>query len=67
MSEELTKGEEKIIRALERLNKLWKEHGADLVLFNGDSLRKGGVDANKEITTFPHIRGEGGDGGDVFE
>jgi len=67
METELTKGEEKILRALERLDKLWKKHGDDLTLFNGDSLRKGGADASKEIATFPNIKGEGGDGGDVFE
>ncbi len=65
--EELSDGEKSIIRALNRLDALWKKHGQDLVLFNGDSLRKGGVDVTKEIATFSNIRGEGGDGGDVFE
>lgn len=67
MEIELTKGEEKILRALKRLDKLWKNYGGDLTLFNGESLRKGGVDECKEIAFFSNIRGEGGDGGDIFE
>ena len=64
---ELTDGEIKIVKALNRLDILWREYGQDLVLFNGNSLWKDGVDASKEIFFFPYIRGEGGDGGDIFE
>lgn len=63
--ENLTDGEIKIIKALHRLEKLWEQHGDDLLLFNGNSLRKGGSDYSKEIATF-FITGDGGDGGDVF-
>lgn len=66
MGEELTAGEERIIKALNLVDKLWRKEGKDLVLFNGNSLRKGGYDISKEITTFPNIIGEGGDGGDKF-
>ncbi len=65
--EQLTNGELKIIRALNRLDKLWKNHGGDLTLFNGNSLRKGGVDSSSEILTFTYIKGDGGDGGDLFK
>jgi len=64
--EDLTKGEMQIIKALNRLEKLWRKHGKDLILYNGNSLRKGGVDASKEIVAFADIRGDGGDGGDFF-
>lgn len=39
----------------------------NLTLFNGNSLRYKGVDASKEIDTFPGIKGEDGDSGDNFE
>jgi len=65
--QELNEGELKIVNALNKLDKLWKQYGKNLVLFNGDSLRKGGRDASKEVATFPNIIGDGGDGGDVFE
>lgn len=65
--EDLSEGEGKILKLLNRLDKLWGQYGDDLVLFNGNSLRKGGVDQSKEISYFPSIRGEGGDGGDIFE
>lgn len=64
---ELTDGEKKIVSALERLERLWAKYGNDLCLFNGHSLRKGGVDASKEIAFYGDINGEGGDGGDIFE
>lgn len=62
----LTDGEVKIIRALERLERLWEKHGSDLILYNGHSLRKFSPSADHEIASFPGIRGDGGDGGDSF-
>jgi len=64
---ELTEGEEKIIRALQRLDKLWEKYGEDLILFNGNDLRKGGYSCKYGIDSFPNIRGGGGDGGDNFD
>lgn len=66
-NKELTEGEKKIVSALDRLDALWKKHGKDLLLYNGNSLRKGGFDVSKQIASFPNIRGDGGDGGDNFE
>lgn len=62
----LTDGERAIIKALDKLEKLWKKEGKRLTLYNGNSLRLNGVDASKEIDTFPGIIGDGGDGGDIF-
>jgi len=62
----LTDGEKKIVRALSRLEKLWEQHGENLLLFNGQSLRYKGVDISCELTSFPSIKGDGGDGGDKF-
>lgn len=64
---ELTEGEKKIVKALNRLSKLWERHGENLLLFNGRSLRYKGTDHASEIDFFAGIRGDGGDGGDVFE
>ena len=63
---ELTENEKKIIAALEKLAKLWKKHGNGLVLFNGNSLRRGNRSSGNEIAFFPEITGDGGDGGDCF-
>ena len=62
----LTDGEKKIASALSRLEKLWAQHGENLLLFNGQSLRYKGVDVSCEIAFFPSIKGDGGDGGDKF-
>lgn len=63
---DLTEGELKILKALNKLDKLWKDHGNDLILFNGNSLRKGGYDYSKEILKLTYIKGDGGDGADNF-
>lgn len=62
----LTEGEMKIVRALERLERLWDKHGGNLLLFNGDSLRYGGVGAQHCIADY-RIKGDGGDAGDYFD
>jgi len=55
---DITEGEKKIIRALYRLEKLWQQYGDNLLLFNGNSLRKGGRSQKYEIDAF-NIRGDG--------
>lgn len=67
MSEELTLGEQRIIRAIMKLEKEFIKYGQNLILFNGNSLRKGGQSHKYEIRTFPGIIGSGGDGGDDFD
>lgn len=67
MENSITEGEKKIIRALDRLGKIWEKHGKNLILFNGKSLRKGGYDKDKEIHFVAGIKGDGGDSGDSFE
>lgn len=67
MNEEITLGEQRIIRTLIKLEKEFIKHGHDLILFNGNSLRKGGQSHKYEIRTFPGIKGSGGDGGDDFD
>ncbi|MDA3867743.1 MAG: hypothetical protein PF489_13495 [Salinivirgaceae bacterium] len=66
MIKELTENEKKIIKALNRLDKLWAEYGEGLWLFNGNSLRKGNGSIDYEIAFFPNIGEGGGDGGDSF-
>lgn len=66
MVDDLTDNEKKIIRALNRLDKLWAECGDGLQLFNGNSLRRGHGSIEDEIMFFTNIRGGGGDGGDSF-
>lgn len=63
--ENLTEDEKKIIKALSRLEKLWKKHGKGLILYNGNDLRRG-HSISHSIATFPGIKGDGGDGGDNF-
>ena len=67
----LTDGEMKIVRALRRLEKLWKAHGDRLILFNGNNLRickfpEGSYFINRQIETYS-IKGDGGEGGDREE
>jgi len=62
----LSKGEQEIVDELRKLERLWKKHGKNLILYNGNSLRKNHPSAENEIAIFK-IRGEGGDGGDFFE
>ena len=64
--DELTDNEKRIIKILNRLDKLWAECGEGLVLFNGNSLRRGNGSVEYEIAFFPNIREGGGDGGDSF-
>jgi len=65
----LTAEEEKIIKGLKRLSRLWEKHGDRLLLFNGNSLRvisDGKYDYGNEIEHFS-IKGCGGDSGDFFD
>lgn len=64
--EDLTKDEQTIIRALVKLERLWRKHGHGLVLFNGNSLRRLPGSIEDEIFSCPDISGDGGDGGDTF-
>ena len=62
----LTKGERSIVKKLRELNSLWKKHGQNLKLYNGDSLfymeDKGQCGCwNDMIESFLHIDGDGGD------
>lgn len=59
----LTDGELKIVKKLKQLNRLWKKHGHNLVLFNGCSLRYKTPHYKDEFLYFDHIIGDGGDGG----
>ena len=70
----LTEDEEKIMRAMRRLDMLWrkyKDKGGDnnLILFaggSGCSIRYGTPSGDNEIENFPFVRCEGGEGGDAF-
>ena len=69
----LSESEEKIMRAMRRLDKLWKDYKNSpqenhLILFggNGCSIRIGSPSKDNEIEGFPHITADGGDGGDSF-
>ena len=46
-------GEKKIVAALAKLEKLWQREGQDLVLHNGNSLRKEGL----AVVSFKGING----------
>lgn len=63
---DINENEKKIIKALERLEKLWKKYGDGLQLFNGNSLRRSNGGIDDEIAFFPGIREGGGDGSDSF-
>jgi hypothetical protein len=65
----LEEGEEKIMRAMRKLDKLWSQYGGRLILFGGStalSIRVDRPSADHEIETFPSIKTDGGDGGDNF-
>lgn len=64
----LSEGEESILRAVRRLDKLWKKHGARMILFAGVdvSVRIDKPSQDHEIENFPRIRCDGGDGADKF-
>jgi hypothetical protein len=65
----LEEGEEKIMRAMRNLNKLWKNYGDRLILFGGASgvsIRVDKPSANHEIESYDFIRTDGGDGADNF-
>lgn len=70
----LEEEEEKIMRTMRKLDKLWKEYksksgGNRLILFAGGagcSIRIDSPSSSNEIESYPHITCDGGDGGDVF-
>jgi len=69
----LTEKEEKIMRAMRRLDKLWKDYKNNpqenhLILFGGGgtSIRINSPSKDHEIETYANITSEGGDGGDYF-
>jgi hypothetical protein len=69
----LSEKEEKIMRAMERLDKLWKDYKNSpqenhLILFCGGdcSIRVNSPSKDHEIASYEHITAEGGDGGDIF-
>lgn len=70
----LTEHEEKIMRAMRQLNKHWKEYkdkcgDNNLILFAGGtgcSIRYKEPSGDNEIESYPFIRCDGGDGGDIF-
>lgn len=70
----LEEDEEKIMRAMRKLNKLWaaykaKSGGNRLILFTGGagcSIRIDSPSSHNEIESYEHITCDGGDGGDVF-
>jgi hypothetical protein len=69
----LTKEEDSIVRAMRRLNSMWKKYKSkpgnnNLILFCGAdcSIRYGTASADNAIETIEHITCDGGDGGDDF-
>lgn len=69
----LTDEEESIMRAMRRLNTLWKKYKSkpgnnNLILYCGMdcSIRYGSPSADYAIETFEHITCDGGDGGNSF-
>ena len=70
----LEEDEEKIMRAMRNLSKLWKDYksksgGNRLILFTGGagcSIRIDSPSYSNEIESYQHITCDGGDGGDVF-
>lgn len=70
----LTKDEESIMKAMRRLDKLWKKYKDNngdnrLILFGGSascSIRINTPSVDNEIEFYPHINSDGGDGGDSF-
>lgn len=70
----LTEEEEKIMRAMRRVNSLFKSYKAkagthNLILFGGScgcSMRYGTPSKENIIQTFEFITSDGGDGGDIF-
>ena len=63
----LTFGERRILRKLHELNELWKEHGENLTLLNGDELIYLAKEEdrllcwNDSIGSFSGIKATGGD------
>jgi len=70
----LEEDEEKIMRAMRKLNKLWKDYksrpgGNRLILFTGGtgcSIRIDTPSADNVLETYASITCDGGDGGDYF-
>jgi len=70
----LSEKEEKIMRAMRRLDRLWKDYKNHpqenhLILFGGGtgcSMRVNSPSSDHEIESYSFITAEGGDGGDTF-
>lgn len=64
----LTEDEEKIMRTMRKVNKLWqkyqKNHGANRLILFGNTMRINDYSYKNIIESYPHIVGDGGDGGD---